>query len=162
MLVILSAFFLLLQGVFSSPLSRAIVASPKSSSQDYLLPNDIQPNHYILELEPDFENDVFNGSVSIEFTVKTTTKNISFHRKELTFEKENIYILSAGNEVPVFPIIEPDCDDTDREICVLTFENELVANNDYTLRFDSFSGILNLDNAGFYLAKYTDENDNEM
>lgn len=155
MLVLLSALFLLLQGGAASPLSRATVASPKSSSEDYLLPTDIVPNHYNIELEPDFENDVFNGSVSIEFTVINATRYFYFHRRELDL---NASIISLFREQGTAPSVSAlRCNDNDVEICTVTFSDELIAGLNYTLNIDGFWGILNLDNAGFYLAKYEDE-----
>lgn len=160
LLLLLFASCYLLQGTISSPLSRTTIASPKSSSEDYLLPTDNIPNHYTIELEPDFENDVFNGSVSIEFTVINTTRYFYFHRRELVIDASSFNI-ESGNGIPV-SIGSFSCDSDDREICTITFTDELIAGNDYTLTINSFTGILNNANAGFYLAKYEDEEGNEV
>lgn len=160
MLLLLFALFFLLQGGTSSPLSRSTTASPKSSSADYLLPTDITPNHYIIELEPDFENDVFNGSVSIEFTVVNATRYFYFHRRELEIDASS-FSVESGNGIPV-SLGGFSCDTNDREICTITFTDVLVVGNDYTLTISSFSGILNNANAGFYLAKYEDADGNEV
>lgn len=161
MLALLSVLCLVLQWTTASPLSRSTIASPRSSSEDYLLPTDITPDHYTIELEPDFENDVFSGSVSIEFTVITTTRDFYFHRRELQIDSGSIS-LQAENEVALIQVFEFNCDETDREFCVITFADELIAGKSYTLTIASFSGILNLDNAGFYLAKYEDDDGKEV
>lgn len=162
MLVLFAALFLLFQGeTLSSPLlPRSTIASPKSNSEDYLLPTSIRPNHYTIELEPDFENDVFNGSVAIEFTVLEATNRIYFHARELQIDSSSI-TLQSGNELPMNIYGFSYANDT-TEICTVQFADQFVVGKTYTLNIPSFTGILNPDNAGFYLAKYEDENSNEM
>lgn len=157
----LLGLLLILKDGASSPLSRSIVASPKSSSEDYLLPTDIRPDHYTIELEPDFENDVFTGSVIIEFTVISATKYLYFHKRELEIDATTL-VLESGNELPTTNIGGFSCVLDDREFCIVTFSDDLVVGSTYKLTIGKFTGILNLDNAGFYLAKYTDEQGNEV
>lgn len=157
----LIALLLFIQGGSSSPLSRATIAAPKTNSEDYLLPTDLRPDHYTIELEPDFENDVFSGSVSIEFTVISATRNFYFHRKELEIDSSS-FILLSNSGLPTTTVGGYTCVTDDREFCVITFADELIQGASYTLTIGKFTGILNLDNAGFYLAKYTDEEGNEV
>lgn len=152
---------LLVQEGTSSPLSRATIASPKTSGEDYRLPTDIRPDHYTIELEPDFETDTFTGSVKIDFTVISATRTFYFHKRELDIDVES-FTLQVENSIPITNFAIFECVDDDREYCVLTFADELIVGLKYTLTIGSFKGILNLDNAGFYLAKYQDENGNEV
>lgn len=146
---------LALQGVFSSPLSRSISAPPKSSSEDYLLPTNIRPNHYTIELEPNFETDTFTGSVTIDFTVVTATRNIVFHKRELEIASDSISV--SWSTISGFSCVQDD-----KEFCTVTVSDEFVEGQQHSLTIGSFTGILNLDNAGFYLAKYEDEDGNEV
>lgn len=151
----------LLHGGTSSPLSRSTTGSPKSSSADYLLPTDVLPDHYIIELEPDFENEKFSGSVIIEFTVVNATRSFYFHKQDLDIDRSS-FVLELQDGQPTTTISGYSCVEDDREYCVIQFADELLVGKEYKLNIGSFTGTLHLDNKGFYLAKYVDEEGNEV
>lgn len=140
---------------FSLPVTSRL--SRASNSSEYLLPTHIVPEHYIIELEPDFENEVFNGSVTIEFKVTQNSTNVTLHARELDIQNNTIS-LKFGDKV--YAVIESaEYSEDDKNFLVLEFNKTLeVSDEIYILTIGQFTGILNLDNAGFYLAKYTDEN----
>lgn len=152
---------ILLHGGTSSPLSRSTTGSPKSSSADYLLPTDVLPDHYTIELEPDFESEKFSGSVIIEFTVVNATRNFYFHKQDLDIVPSS-YVLELQDGQPTTAISRVNCVDDDRQYCLIEFADELLVGKEYKLTIGSFTGTLHLDNKGFYLAKYVDEEGNEV
>lgn len=159
--LLLFTCFLWQGGGTSSPLSRSTIAAPSSSSADYLLPTNVQPEQYFIELEPDFEKDTFNGSVRIDFVVLDATREFYFHRKDLNISAGTIALLGENGAV-ASSVFGFSCVNDDKEICTIIFSDELVTGRRYTLIIGQFYGTLHLDNYGFYLAKYTDEQGNEV
>ncbi|MDP2669346.1 MAG: M1 family metallopeptidase [bacterium] len=49
----------------------------------YLLPGDVVPNHYTIQLEPDLVKNTFQGIETIQLDVKRRTKKITFHSVDL-------------------------------------------------------------------------------
>lgn len=155
----LPALLLVLLSICStqaSPLSLSRIAVTKTSAVDYKLPTHIVPQHYTIELEPNFNTDTFNGSVTIEFTVASESNNITLHTRELQIDNSSITVLYQGEEYA--SIVNTTKSEDDKEFYVMFLSRTLAAGGTYSLVIKSFTGILNLDKAGFYLAKYTDEN----
>lgn len=48
-----------------------------------LLPTNVVPHHYQLELEPDFDKFTFNGKVVIDLDVVTDSSSITLHALDL-------------------------------------------------------------------------------
>lgn len=126
----------------------------KEGSTSFRLPKHIEPEQYYIELEPDFKNAVFNGSVRIEFSVKEESNNITLHAKQLEIDTSSITLTSARH---VFEVINTNQINDEREFYIIFFNDTLTAGADYNLTISKFRGILNSDNVGFYLAKYKDE-----
>lgn len=142
-----------------SPLARTEIGQPKSLAADYLLPSNIKPSLYEVELEPNFDAATFNGSIRITVSVVATTNAIVLHTYQLTVETASISLLDVNGAV-VNSIAGTSFSNDDRQFYTISFEEVLVDGNVYTLIIDSFSGILNSQNDGFYLARYTDEEGN--
>ncbi|KAK9730668.1 Peptidase M1 N-terminal domain [Popillia japonica] len=142
-----------------SPLARTEIGQPKSLAADYLLPSNIKPSLYEVELEPNFDAATFNGSIRITVSVVATTNAIVLHTYQLTVETASISLLDVNGAV-VNSIAGTSFSNDDRQFYTISFEEVLVEGNVYTLIIDSFSGILNSQNDGFYLARYTDEEGN--
>lgn len=140
----------------ASPLSLSRIALPKSSSSvDYLLPTHVVPQQYTIELEPNFASDTFNGSVTLEFTVAVAASNITLHTRELEIDNSTISVL-FNNELYA-SVINTTKSEDDKEFYVISLNTPLAIDQTYSLKIGSFTGILNSDKAGFYLAKYKDE-----
>ncbi|KAK9730671.1 Peptidase M1 N-terminal domain, partial [Popillia japonica] len=60
------------------------IGQPKSLAKDFRLPNHVKPALYKVELEPNFDDDTFNGSIRITVSVLTTTNTIVLDKYELT------------------------------------------------------------------------------
>lgn len=142
-----------------SPLAHTEIGQSKSLAKDYLLPSHVKPSLYQVKLEPNFDFDIFNGSVRITISVVTTTNAVVLHTHQLTIETASISLLDVNGTV-VNSVAGTSFSNDDKDFYNIGFEEDLVAGSVYTLVIDSFSGILNSENDGFYLAKYTDEEGN--
>lgn len=141
------------------PLYRDKIASPKSESADYRLPNNLTVSLYQLVVEPDFVTDTFNGSVSVSFTTWTTTDSIVLHTHELNITTSSIDLLDVNGNV-INGVASTQFSNDDRHFYTITFFEPLLGGNSYTISIGYFTGILNLDMYGFYLARYVDEEGN--
>lgn len=124
----------------------------RADNQDFRLPGHIVPKQYFIKLEPDFTNDVFNGSVAMEFEVLEESSNITLHAYQLEIDSSKIALENSSIEFS--NSYQSDGDDN---FYVINFSSTLKTGTTYTLTIGSFSGILNDEKIGFYLAKYTDE-----
>lgn len=124
----------------------------KFSYEDYRLPVHVVPQQYFLDLE-----DTFNGSVTIELTVVQESDNITLHIKNLTVDNLSISLTSETQQPAVEKIMETE---DDREFYIIYFNESLLAGVNYNMSM-SFEGTLNLENEGFYLAKYKDSEGTE-
>ena len=114
----------------------------------YRLPNSILPNYYSITIEPDLNNEKFNGHETISLTIKETTNSIKLNSIGLTISKAKI----LGLQLESVDILE----DQEHETISINFNQDLTP-GDYELEL-FFLG--NLDNSlrGFYLSRYTDDN----
>lgn len=121
------------------------------------LPTHIIPEQYFIELEPDFVNDTFQGNVTIEFRVVEQSQNITLHAYQIEFNVSNVYLsdqnLAASNVT---------ISDGDNQFCVILLNGTLEVDQTYNLTIQGFTGILNSDKFGFYLAKYNNQNGTEV
>lgn len=156
----LTTFLLLIGHISTSPFSRSKIAQPKSTSADYLLPTHLKPLRYLLDLEPNFTTDTFTGSVTIEFEVLQSSDNIILHAKELVIRQDTITVSSSADENPP-TVFNATFSNDDKEFYTIFLNNNLTSEILYNVTIGSFQGILNSDNDGFYLAKYTDKHGNE-
>ncbi|GJQ83174.1 hypothetical protein Trydic_g18201 [Trypoxylus dichotomus] len=162
MLLLLSVLLALVASIAEtqSPLARTEIAQSKSAAADYLLPGNLKPSLYEIELEPDFDTATFNGSIRITVSVSETTSVVVLHTNELTVEAASISLFDANGKV-VNSVVGTSFSNDDREFYSIFFKEELLQGNTYLLVINSFTGVLNDKNSGFYLAKYTDEEGNQ-
>ncbi|KAK9737306.1 Peptidase M1 N-terminal domain [Popillia japonica] len=157
LLILLITALVLTNGVTAhAPFENGYVSQSRSLAEDYLLPGNVIPSLYELVLEPDFETDTFNGSVRISVTIASTTNTIVLHADELDIDESSISLLDESGDV-ASAVVETSYSGDDRHFYSIVFEDELEEGTSYELNIASFVGILNEDNAGFYLAVYTDE-----
>ena len=121
------------------------------SSERVLLPLDVAPSHYSLELTPDLETLDYTCVQQIVCSVAKETSEITLHQKE-------IYITSASfTDANSKTITANELSYNSKANTVkLVFESPLVV-GEGTLDI-KFRGILNGDMAGFYKSSYSDAN----
>lgn len=125
---------------------------------NYRLPNEVKPTRYILTLEPDLRPNLnpatFKGEVTIEFTALKSTQNITIHANQIKVTDNKL----TGHDSPI-NIVNLD-EYPENHFLFLILEKKLTEGQNYTLNI-KYTGILNLQNSGFYLGKYWDENGKE-
>lgn len=121
------------------------------SKQDrVLLPRDVLPTHYELELSPDLEALVYGGELSIKVAVSgEAVSDVTLHSKEITIKTASF--TGADGTTRSLTGISYDLKATTVK---LSFDGTL-AKGEGSLKI-SFSGILNGDMAGFYKSTYSD------
>lgn len=132
------------------------------SNISYRLPKNIRPVRYEITLEPRLEPGLnpatFTGAVTIELKVLEKTNNITLHGKQLNLSENTIEILhSSGLKVKISRILRDDL----RDFFIFYTESSLMENEIYNMTVGHYIGILNLENKGFYLAKYYDKQGRE-
>ncbi|KAF9157238.1 hypothetical protein DFQ26_008950 [Actinomortierella ambigua] len=113
-----------------------------------VLPTNVTPSHYTIELAPDLKEFTFAGSVSIDVTVNEPTKTLQVNTKELTIKSASIEYNGVSQE-PVSTTF-----DEHRDTTTFTFTNELPVGA--AVLKVTFDGILNDKMAGFYRSSYKD------
>lgn len=149
--------FLLLLFLFSYkvlatfPVPRSTIAHTRADAVDYRLPTHVNPVHYDITLEPNFENFTFSGLVIIEVQVLENTNNITLHANELNVTY--LAVVTTSNQA-----IEPDSltNDEERQFLIITFEGTLEAGTYYINAL--YDGLINDGTSGFYRASYVDAN----
>lgn len=117
-----------------------------------VLPQDVKPSHYKLEITPGLESLTFSGSVSVTLLVKAATKTIVCNANDLQVQACSVEA-AAGVKVPAKSIVV----EQEKEIVTFQFEQELIKDTTVTLHVQ-FTGIHNDKMAGFYRSGYTDQN----
>jgi aminopeptidase N len=110
-----------------------------------LLPQDVTPTHYALELTPDLDALIFGCSLNITVTVNKSTDTVTLHSKEISIES------ATFNGENTLTQINYDLKAT---TVTLAFEKEFPLGEGNLLI--KYKGILNGDMAGFYKSNYTD------
>jgi puromycin-sensitive aminopeptidase len=111
------------------------------------LPRNVWPIHYDIQLAPNLELCMFNGSVRITLQVSKPTKEIVFHAKELDIGNVACFPNHGAAQFP----IRTDYD-REKDRVKLVFENEIKPGVVY-LRLD-FKGTINDQMVGFYRSTY--------
>jgi puromycin-sensitive aminopeptidase len=114
-------------------------------SERVLLPSDLVPKHYGLEITPDFTNFTFACVEKITVTVVNAVKTFSLHAREIS-----VHSMTFQGQSPVeihynvkYHTVE------------FLFEKEFEVGDNFEVLIN-YTGILNNDMAGFYRSSYTD------
>ena len=121
-----------------------------------ILPTNIQPIKYTLDITPNFNNFKFKGLLKLDFIVIKPTSSIVLNAKELKINSFKIFnTLDTSNKNNLKNI------KYEKELDRVYFEldNELSFGNYYVLI--NYTGIHNDKMAGFYRSKYVDKNGKE-
>ncbi|KAF3929112.1 Laeverin [Dactylellina cionopaga] len=118
-----------------------------------VLPTNVKPKHYKVQLEPDFEKFTFDGEVTISLDViEDTTEvivnstEIEVHHAVLSEGEQEIGVLSRGDVKY----------NEDLQTASFDFKHTLKAGTKATLKL-KFTGTLNENMAGFYRSSYKDK-----
>lgn len=111
-----------------------------------VLPTNVTPVHYELELEPIFDGFTFNGRETIDFTVNETTDYITLNSLDIKISEAKI------NDVPISDI------SFDEELQRVTFKfsDHLASGTNAKLHL-KFVGELNDKMCGFYRLSYRED-----
>lgn len=112
-----------------------------------ILPNNIKPIKYNLEIKPDFTKFEFDGVLSFNFKVIENTNTIILNSKELKISK---VFISTNSDIKLTKMIYNE----EKEYVTFYFNKKIGLGNQ-TL-FIKYQGILNNQMAGFYKSKYED------
>lgn len=121
---------------------------------DYRLPSHVNPVHYDVTLEPNFNTFNFTGQEVIEVEVSESASNITFHAYTITIESIDVTAEDGTALDSNFTL------DESRHFVIVLFESNIPVGK-YYLNIN-FTGILNTNNRGFYRGKYDNENGEEM
>ncbi|QLG70515.1 hypothetical protein HG535_0A04550 [Zygotorulaspora mrakii] len=122
------------------------MSSAAPSDKREVLPSNVTPLHYDLEVEPNFETFKFDGSVKID--LKVNEKDVDTVQLNLIdIEIHSAKIGSADAEVSF---------DKENQIAEFKFAEGTLSQENVRLDI-VFTGILNDNMAGFYRAKYEDK-----
>ena len=115
----------------------------------YLLPTDVEPTHYDIELRPDLKKFTFTGSESISLFVHKPTSRMVLHALDLKIAKAELRSPLEGAALPAKRVKW----DKEKETVTLEFGKKLKKG---PAELDlEFSGELNDKMHGFYRTAYT-------
>ncbi|KAM0739212.1 hypothetical protein ACQRIT_006949 [Beauveria bassiana] len=127
--------------------TESLVAN-KALERD-VLPSNVIPRHYQLELEPDFDKFTFNGKVVIDLDIIEDSSSITLHALEIGIRAVNI--TSGGTEISQGLAIVQD---EQRQTTTISFAGRLNKGDKAQLEL-TFDGQLNNKMVGFYRSGYT-------
>lgn len=127
-----------------------MTASTEPVSEREVLPTNVKPRHYVVELTPFIEKFTFDGSVTVHLDVKEDTSTIVCNANEITIKSAKVVSAGSVYEAKKIELNEK------LEQATVHFDTTLKAGT--AVEFGAvFSGILNDKMAGFYRSGYTDK-----
>lgn len=119
-------------------------------TQRVVLPTNVSPKHYKLEITPNLTDLTFSGVEDIDVVVYNPTCEISLHCKEIVIKEVTFTNKSSGSSPEVVEISYK----LKQTIVCFTFDKPLELGEG--VLHITYDGILNGDMAGFYKSGYTD------
>ena len=117
-----------------------------------VLPKNIKPLHYQLELKPDIQNFTFSGNETIDVNIAESSSNIVLNALDIDIGSASIEI--NGTVLKTENITY----NKEAETCTMTFPQEIPIGNGKI--HIAFTGILNDKLRGFYRSQYVDPEGN--
>eukprot|EP00929_Paragymnodinium_shiwhaense_P078270 TRINITY_DN40547_c0_g1_i1.p1 TRINITY_DN40547_c0_g1~~TRINITY_DN40547_c0_g1_i1.p1 ORF type:complete len:870 (-),score=221.05 TRINITY_DN40547_c0_g1_i1:33-2642(-) len=125
----------------------------------YVLPDDVVPSKYKLDLAPDLNAFTYTGTVVIDCEVRVSTEKVVLNAKDLTIDSAVFQSDEAGDAALRYEADEISCRRKDMTV-TFTFSEVLpVGLGKLTIKF---GGILNDQMKGFYRSQYTDMQGNKQ
>lgn len=123
-----------------------------TTQQRELLPKDVKPNHYSVQLDPDLENYTYEGIMDVHMEVVEHTNYIVMNALDLDVRSAS---LDRGQHTELEPMhIKPN---EDAQTVEFKFAGMMKKGEKIVLHI-RFSGTLNDKLSGFYRSVHTDEN----
>ena len=123
-------------------------AQTEAASQRQVLPNEVTPSRYDIQIKPDAAKMRFDGKVTIAITVKRPTQSLTLNAADLTFSK----VVLSGHEAET-PTIAFD---TEVQTAKISFAAPIQP-GDYSLTID-YAGLINTQSRGLFAVDYEDAN----
>lgn len=123
------------------------MASSHQEVDRVILPTNVKPELYRLQVEPDLEKFIFHGEVEIDFALQERTKIVQMNAKELKIHEALLRSGASGEWIKAKEIRY----DLNDERVILEFDQEIEQNG--TLKL-TFQGDLNDKMQGFYRSTY--------
>ena len=124
-------------------------------SERVVLPTQLLPVHYSLEITPNFEELTFATEEVIDVTVREETDRFTLHAREITIHA--VSFVSAGNSKEI-KMSEISYNFKSNTVSIVFESSVPVGEGKVNIKY---SGILNGDMAGFYKSTYADANGNK-
>lgn len=121
-------------------------------NDQYRLPSNVTPRHYVLRIDPDIEAETFTGSVAIEIEIDQPCSEITLNSEALTISAVSVATPGSEPIAVAFSI--------DDELQRLTLTGDFAAGD--AVVSCSFSGAFDENLVGFYLSRFTDEDGSEL
>src|ERR1700751_1095028 len=118
----------------------------ENSKNPILLPQDVEPVHYNLEIKTDFEKFTFSGKENVDVVIKRSTSRITLHAVDLTINKASLAIYDE--------IINPKKISFNKKKESVTFHFGRKLSGSASLRIE-YDGVLNDRMHGFYRTSYS-------
>lgn len=119
--------------------------------KNFMLPSYINPVHYDLDLQPEMEEDRYNGTVTISISVEKNTRHLWLHLRETKItEMPLLKSSSSGQSI----VLKRCFEYKQQEYVVIEAEEELTPTS-YLLTM-TFQGHLNGSLVGFYRTTYVE------
>ncbi|OAR01021.1 hypothetical protein LLEC1_01345, partial [Akanthomyces lecanii] len=128
--------------------AESLVANRVRNVERDLLPANVIPRHYHLELEPDFDKFTFHGKVIIDLDVAEDSYSITFHTLEIDICGGKITSGANGTTQDI-----KVAQDEQRQTTAASFPTQLKRGDKAQLEL-TFIGQLNNKMAGFYRSGY--------
>lgn len=133
-------------------------------TENFLLPNNLKPTYYDLEIRPYVgprevwldKAFTFEGRVAIYFTCLKPTKRVVFHSKELQLELISFESFNHANTIKMNKRFDFDLP---KDLVIGTLNAECKTNGTYLLKL-KFNGKISDKLYGFYISSYLDANNN--
>lgn len=117
-----------------------------------VLPKNIKPLHYQLELKPDIHNFTFSGNETIDVSISESSSVVVMNALDIAIESASITINGAILNA------ENISYNKEAETCTLIFSQQIpIGNGEIKI---AFTGILNDKLRGFYRSQYVDPEGN--
>ncbi|KAJ3499160.1 hypothetical protein NLG97_g560 [Lecanicillium saksenae] len=129
--------------------AESLATSAANVPERDLLPTNVVPRHYQLELEPDFGNFTFNGKVIIDIDVAEDSDSITLNTLEIDIHGGKI--TSGGKQISQDLKITQDAQS---QTSTISFAGQLNKGDHAQLEL-TFLGQLNDKMVGFYRSGYT-------
>ena len=111
-----------------------------------VLPKNIKPLHYQLELKPDIHNFTFSGNETIDVSISESSSVVVMNALDIAIESASITINGAILNA------ENISYNKEAETCTLIFSQQIpIGNGEIKI---AFTGILNDKLRGFYRSQY--------